>query len=172
LIWRNFPIKVIYQTNEITENKRRKKGDVLMKIYICQVCGHLAFNNLPDTCPVCGAEKDKFLQNDAIFKESIQKSPEAEIKHVPDVTVDKNCSFIPESSCMEVIVRIGKVMHPMEEKHYIRFIDAYQNDNFIARMEFAPWGVFPAACFYLKESGGKITIVENCSIHGYWKSEL
>jgi superoxide reductase len=73
---------------------------------------------------------------------------------------------------MEVIVRIGKVMHPMEEKHYIRFIDAYQNDNFIARMEFAPWGVFPAACFYLKESGGKITIVENCSIHGYWKSEL
>ena len=33
-----------------------------MKIYICQVCGHLAFNNLPDTCPVCGAEKDKFLQ--------------------------------------------------------------------------------------------------------------
>jgi superoxide reductase len=143
-----------------------------MKIYICQVCGHLAFNNLPDTCPVCGAEKDKFLQNDAIFKESIQKSPEAEVKHVPAMTVNKSCSLIPESGCMDVIVRIGKVMHPMEEKHYIRFIDAYQNDKFIARMELTPLGVYPAACFYLKEAGGKITIVENCSIHGYWKSEL
>ena len=143
-----------------------------MKIYICQVCGHLAFNNLPDTCPVCGAEKDKFLQNDAIFKESIQKSPEAEVKHVPAITVNKNCGLIPESSCMEVIVRIGKVMHPMEEKHYIRFIDAYQNDKFIARMELTPLSVYSAACFYLKEAGGKITIVENCNIHGYWKSEI
>ena len=143
-----------------------------MKIYICQVCGHFAFNNLPDACPVCGAEKDKFLQNDAIFKESMQKSPEAEIKHVPAMTVNKSCSLIPESSCMEIIVRIGKVIHPMEEKHYIRFIDAYQNDKFIARMDLTPLNVYPAACFYLKEAGGKITIVENCSIHGYWKSEI
>ena len=33
-----------------------------MKIYICQVCGHIAFNNLQDKCPVCGAEKDKFYK--------------------------------------------------------------------------------------------------------------
>jgi superoxide reductase len=144
-----------------------------MKIYICQVCGHIAFNNLQDKCPVCGAEKDKFLQNDAIFKESIQKSPEAEIKHVPVIAVnDESCSLIPEFSCMDLVVRIGKVMHPMEEKHYIRFIDAYQNDKFIARMELTPLSVYPAACFHLKEAGGKITIVENCSIHGYWKSEI
>jgi len=41
-----------------------------MKIYICQVCGHLEFNNLPDKCPVCGAEKIilqmmRFLKNPA-----------------------------------------------------------------------------------------------------------
>jgi superoxide reductase len=143
-----------------------------MKIYICQICGHIAFNNLPDTCPVCGAGKDKFLQNDAIFKESIQKSPEAEVKHVPAVTVNRSCSLIPESGCTEVIVRIGKTMHPMEEKHYIRFIDAYQEDKFIARMALTPLGVFPAACFYLKEAKGKITIVENCSIHGYWMTAI
>ena len=143
-----------------------------MKIYICQVCGHLAFNNLPDTCPVCSAGENKFLQNDAIFKESSQKSPEAEVKHVPAVTVNKSSNLIPESGCREVMVRIGKVMHPMEEKHYIRFIDAYQNDKFIARTQLTPWGVYPAACSYLKEAGGKITIVENCNIHGYWMSEL
>ncbi len=143
-----------------------------MKIYICQVCGHIEFNNVPDTCPACGAGKDKFLQNDAIFQESIQKSPEAEVKHVPAVTVNKSCSLIPESGCMEVIVRIGKVMHPMDEKHYIRFIDAYQNHKFVARISLMPLSVYPAACFYLKEAGGKITIVENCTIHGYWMSAL
>jgi superoxide reductase len=143
-----------------------------MKIYICQVCGYLAFNALPDKCPVCGVSKENFQQNDSIFEQSIQKSPEAEIKHVPAVKVNKSCDLIPESGCTEVIIRIGKVMHPMEEKHYIRFIDAYQNDKFIARMELAPLGVYPAACFYLKEAVGKITLVENCNIHGYWKSDL
>ena len=143
-----------------------------MKIFICQVCGHIAFNNLPDKCPVCDAEKDKYIQNDAIFKESIVKSPEAEVKHVPAVTVNKSSSLIPESSCREVIVRIGKVIHPMEEKHYIRFIDAYQNDKYIARVALTPLSVYPAACFYLKEASGKITIVENCNIHGYWMSEI
>jgi len=144
-----------------------------MKIYICQVCGHIAFINLPDACPVCGAEKDKFLQNDAIFKESIQKSPEAEIKHMPVIAVnEESCSLIPESACMDVVVRIGEVMHPMDEKHYIRFIDAYKNDKFIARMELTPLTVYPAACFHLKEAGGKITIVENCNIHGYWRTEI
>jgi len=118
----------------------------------------------------CG--KDNFT-NDAIFEESSQKSPEAEIKHVPAITVnDEICSIIPKSGCMDVVAKIGKVIHPMEEKHYIRFIDAYQNDNFIARMQLTPSSVYPAACFHLKEAGGKITVVENCNIHGYWKSEI
>lgn len=143
-----------------------------MKIYICQVCGHIAFNTLPDPCPVCGAEKDKFLQNDAVFKESIQKSPEAEIKHVPAITANNSCSLIQESGCTEVAVRIGKVLHPMEEKHYINFIDAYQNDKFLARVELTPLSLYPAVCFYLKETGGRITVVEHCNIHGYWKMDI
>ena len=143
-----------------------------MKVFICQVCGHLAFNNSPDNCPVCGAPKEKFIQNDNIFKESSQKSPEAEVKHTPAVIVNKSCQLVTESQCTDVIVRIGKVMHPMEEKHYIHFIDAYQNNKFIARTEFGPLNVFPATCFHLKEGSGKITIVENCTVHGYWMSTL
>ncbi len=29
-------------------------------IYVCQVCGHTVEGEAPDTCPVCGREKDKF----------------------------------------------------------------------------------------------------------------
>lgn len=143
-----------------------------MKIFICTVCGHIEFNTAPEKCPVCMAEKEKFEQNDAVFKESIEKSPEAEVKHVPAVTISKQCGLIPESPCVDVNVRIGKTMHPMEEKHFIQFIDCYQNDSYICRVMLTPLNVYPAACFHLKNLSGKITIVENCNIHGYWKTEV
>ena len=28
--------------------------------YVCKVCGHTAAKEAPDTCPICGAPKDKF----------------------------------------------------------------------------------------------------------------
>jgi len=143
-----------------------------MKIFICTVCGHLEFNDVPEKCPVCMAEKDKFKQNDAVFKESSEKSPEAEVKHVPAVTISKECGLIPESPCTDITVRIGKTMHPMEEKHFIQFIDCYQNDSYIGRVMFTPLNIYPAACFHLKNLSGRITVIENCNIHGYWKTDV
>lgn len=143
-----------------------------MKVFICSVCGHIAFNEAPGKCPVCESGKEKYSQNDAIFRESREKSPEAEVKHVPAVTVNKQCGLIPEDSCVDIIVRIGKVLHPMEEKHFITFIDCYQNGTFISRVALTPWGVRPAACFHLKTGSGTITIVEKCNIHGYWMTDV
>ena len=45
-----------------------------MNIFICSVCGHIEFESSPDKCPVCFASQEKFTQNDAIFKESEEKS--------------------------------------------------------------------------------------------------
>jgi len=143
-----------------------------MKIFKCEVCGHIAFNSLPDKCPVCASPKEKYVQNDAIFKESSEKSPEAEVKHIPAITVSKQCGLIPETPCVDIMVRIGKTMHPMEEKHYIMFVECYQDDKYISRVEFTPLSVNPAACFHLKNGSGKITIVENCNIHGYWMADV
>jgi rubrerythrin len=30
--------------------------------YVCQVCGYVSDGILPDTCPVCGAPKDQFVE--------------------------------------------------------------------------------------------------------------
>ncbi len=30
--------------------------------YLCPVCGHIEMGNPPETCPICGAKKDKFTQ--------------------------------------------------------------------------------------------------------------
>jgi rubrerythrin len=31
-------------------------------IYLCPVCGHIELGNPPETCPICGLKKDKFIQ--------------------------------------------------------------------------------------------------------------
>lgn len=141
-----------------------------MKIYICKVCGHIEFNNLPDFCPVCHAPKTSFIQNDKVFIESAEKSKEAAVKHIPEIQVEKVCGLVPEG-CTDVHVRIGKTLHPMEEKHFIQFADCYVDYLYVERIHFTPRGVNPACCFHLKKDSGKITIVENCNIHGYWQSE-
>jgi rubrerythrin len=32
------------------------------KFYLCPVCGHIEVGNPPETCPICGAKGEKFVQ--------------------------------------------------------------------------------------------------------------
>jgi desulfoferrodoxin (superoxide reductase-like protein) len=58
----------------------------------------------------------------------------------------------------------------MEEAHFIQFIDCYVDGKHVSRILLRPQ-VFAAGCFHLKVSGKKVTIVENCNIHGYWMAD-
>ena len=31
------------------------------QVYLCPVCGHIEFGAPPETCPICGTKKDKFI---------------------------------------------------------------------------------------------------------------
>ncbi|MBD3391747.1 MAG: hypothetical protein GF418_06775 [Chitinivibrionales bacterium] len=139
-----------------------------MSVYICNACGHIEFGSAPEKCPVCGATK--FTQNDNIFKESEEKSKEASAKHIPAITVKKECALIPNAGCVDVLVVIGEKIHPMEEKHFIQFIDCYVDDAYVSRQYLTP-GVNPGSLFHLKANGSKVRIVENCNVHGYWTAE-
>jgi superoxide reductase len=140
-----------------------------VKIYLCSTCGYVSFSTAPEQCPVCGSPADKFDQKDNLFTESQEKSPEAAVKHIPVVTVVKECKLVG-GSCVDVLVKIGEVAHPMEEKHFIQFIDCYVDDRFIARMHLTPQS-YAAAVFHLKTTGSKIRVVEHCNIHGWWQTE-
>ena len=142
-----------------------------MSIYICEVCGHISFGNAPETCPVCFSTKDKFVQNDKVFEESKAKSPEADAKHVPFVVVEKKCGLVQDAPCVDAHIKIGKVTHPMEEKHYITFIDCYLDGVYAARAMLTPNGINPATALHIKSSAKKLTVIERCNIHGYWMSE-
>lgn len=140
-----------------------------MSINVCSVCGHVVFGNAPDNCPVCFAPKDKFKQNDNLFKESKEKSPEGAVKHTPVVNVSKECKLIG-GSCIDVTVKVGEVAHPMEEKHSIQFIDCYADDKYITRIHLTP-SVFAAGAVHIKSGASKFKAVEFCNLHGYWEVE-
>ncbi len=143
-----------------------------MDIFVCKTCGHLAFGEAPDNCPVCNMPKDAFESKNNVFVESKEKSPEAEVKHVPSVKVVKTCGLIPEDTCTDVHVRVGEVLHPMTEGHLITFIDCYVNDVYSGRAMFTANSINPAAAFHIKETSGTVRLVERCNIHGYWMTEV
>ena len=141
-----------------------------MSAFICSECGHVEFTEVTGTCAVCKSLSGKYGRNDRIFEESAEKSKEAAVKHIPAVTVNKTCGLIPDQGCVDVIVRIGATLHPMESAHFIQFIDCYVDGKFVSRVSLSP-GVYAAGCFHLKVKGAKVLIVENCNLHGYWKTE-
>jgi superoxide reductase len=140
-----------------------------MNIFICGKCGHIEFGQAA-ACPVCASPAESFKRNDNVFKEAEEKSKEAAVKHIPAITINKQCGLIPEAGCMDISVRIGKTLHPMEEKHFINFIDCYIDDRHVGRAFLSP-KLNPAACFHLKVFGSKVTIVEYCNLHGHWKAD-
>lgn len=77
-------------------------------------------------------------------------------KHVPVI----------EASANGIMVKVGSVEHPMEEKHSIRFIEVLTKDQ-VLRAELEP-GQKPVAEFSIKLEE-VIEVREYCNLHGLWK---
>jgi len=144
-----------------------------MKGWVCQVCGHVEFReNPPDFCPVCHAPKEKFRFDEKAVQVTgnLGLLTDLEKKHVPVIRIDRNCGS-SAGGCVEVCVSVGEVLHVMEEKHFIGFIDFYLDDQHLARTSMTPGKINPGACVYLKAAGKSIKAVEWCNVHGRWQAE-
>ena len=141
-----------------------------MSVFICEGCGHVAFGGAPESCPVCGAPKSSFKQNDKVFEESAEKSKEGAVKHIPAVIVNKKCGLIPENDCIDIIVRVGETLHPMTPEHYIQFITCYVNNEYRGTTLLTP-EMNASVIFHLQNTTGNVQIVASCNLHGFWKTE-
>jgi len=121
----------------------------LNQIYKCEICGNIVeVVHTGKGQLVCCGQPMKLLQEN-----TTDASTE---KHVPVI----------EKSGSKVTVKVGSVTHPMEEKHYIEFIELLA-DGKIFRKFLNP-GEKPEATFEIQADN--ITAREYCNIHGLWKA--
>ena len=62
-------------------------------------------------------------------------------------------------------VTVGSTLHPMEEKHYIEWIELLAGGK--AYRQFLNPGDAPEAVFCVKADS--VTAREHCNVHGLWK---
>lgn len=144
-----------------------------MDIFVCGRCGYIAFEKAPESCPVCGAKKDAFSQDNAAIKKPVDPAnlSELEKKHIPIIKISKQCGLVGPG-CVDANIKVGEILHPMTAGHYITYIDIYLNKSFVARYHLNPENINPVLGIHLKVSSGKLTVLENCNLHGRWMAEV
>ncbi|HNX90927.1 MAG TPA: desulfoferrodoxin [Candidatus Omnitrophota bacterium] len=122
----------------------------LRDIYKCTLCGHVvevAKEGAP-TLVCCGKQ---------MVKLEAKTADTGKEKHVPVVSDIAN----------GVRVVVGSVEHPMEEKHYIKFIEVLTADK-VLRAELKA-GMKPAAEFLVNKND-IVGVREYCTVHDLWKA--
>ena len=137
------------------------------KLFVCSGCGHIEFGVAPAACPVC-ANKTYTENPNAIM--SAEK--EGKEKHVPVLGFNAQCGLIP-GDCKDVLVKVGSVPHPMQDDHWIMWVDVYLDKRWTERCIFAPQALQAAAVIHFKNSvTGTVTVIEHCNKHGSWMATI
>lgn len=120
------------------------------QIYKCNVCGNIVevLHEGVGTLVCCGQEMQLHVE---------KKEEEGNEKHLPVVEVNGN----------KITVKVGSVEHPMEEAHYIEWIEVINGDE--SKKVFLKAGQTPQAEFTF-ENIGELRVREYCNIHGLWET--
>ncbi|PKK89968.1 MAG: desulfoferrodoxin [Candidatus Wallbacteria bacterium HGW-Wallbacteria-1] len=120
----------------------------VFEVYKCDKCGNVVevTHGGPGALVCCGEEMKHLAAN------TVDAAKE---KHVP--VAHEGEGFIT--------VKVGSVAHPMEEKHYIEFIEVI-TDKSVCRKYLKP-GDAPEAEFRIQ---GDVVIRAYCNLHGLWKA--
>ncbi|MGD8757470.1 MAG: desulfoferrodoxin [Deltaproteobacteria bacterium] len=119
-----------------------------LQVYRCDVCGNIV--------EVLHAGKGELVCCKQPMKLLVEGSVDAaQEKHVP----------VLEKTATGVKAKVGSIPHPMEEKHYIEWIEVIADGR--AYRQFLKPSDVPEATFNIE--AGQITAREYCNLHGLWK---
>lgn len=120
----------------------------LKQIYKCNVCGNIVevLHTGVGQLVCCGQHME--------LKEE-KTEEEGQEKHLPVI----------EKTEKGVKVKVGSVEHPMEDEHYIEWIQIIADGK--SCRKFLKPGDKPEAKFETKE---KVEAREYCNVHGLWKT--
>ncbi len=120
-----------------------------LQVYKCDLCGNIVevLHGGGGELVCCGQPMKHFKEN------TVDAAKE---KHVPVV----------EKTAEGFKVKVGSVAHPMEEKHWIEWVELIA-DGKVYRQFLNP-GQPPEAIFCIKAD--KVAAREYCNLHGLWKA--
>jgi len=120
-----------------------------LEIYKCEICGNIVeVMHAGEGELVCCGEPMKLMVENTVDA--------AKEKHVPVI----------ETVSGGIKVKVGSAAHPMEDKHYIEWIEVIADGK--AYRQFLKPGEKPEASFAI--TAGNIQAREYCNLHGLWKS--
>ena len=120
-----------------------------MEVYKCEVCGNIV--------EVLHGGDGELVCCDQPMKLQTENTVDAaKEKHVP--VIEK----VPGG----FKVKVGSAAHPMEEKHFIEWIQIIAAGK--TYRQFLNPGQTPAATFMVEAA--TVTVREYCSLHGLWKA--
>jgi len=122
-----------------------------LEVYRCKHCG-----NMVEVMVGGGAEL--VCCGEEMHLEAEGTVDAAREKHVPVI----------EKTATGYKVSVGAVLHPMETKHWIQWIELVADG--VSYTKFLNPGDTPVAEFCIQAS--KVTAREYCNLHGHWKAEL
>ena len=119
-----------------------------LQVYKCVACGHaVEILTAGDGSLACCGKPMEHL--------AVKSADQGKEKHVP--VIEKfNGGFK---------VKVGSIPHPMEEKHFIQWIEIIA-DGKVYRQSLTP-GQAPEAVFNL--TADNVTAREYCNLHGVWE---
>ena len=121
-----------------------------LQVYKCELCGNIVAMLVASKGELVCCGQPMKLQDETTVDA-------AKEKHVPVIEkIDGGYK-----------VKVGSVAHPMEEKHYIQWIELVAGDK--AYLEFLKPGQTPEAVF--KIDAASVTAREYCNLHGQWKAQ-
>ena len=120
-----------------------------LEVYRCNICGNIVMVlHAGRGQLVCCNQPMELLQENT--------TDAAQEKHVPVI----------EKVEGGYKVKVGSVPHPMEEKHYIEWIELQADGK--SYLQFLNPGEAPEAFF--KVEAEKVSAREYCNLHGLWKA--
>jgi len=119
-----------------------------LQIYKCAVCGNIVevLHGGAGQLVCCGEPMELLSEKTADTGKE---------KHVPVI----------EKTADGYEVTVGSTLHPMEEKHYIEWIELLADGK--AYRQFLNPGDAPKAAF--KVQAASVSAREHCNVHGLWK---
>lgn len=120
-----------------------------LEIFRCKSCGHIVevLHAGGGELVCCGAPMERLAEN------TVDASKE---KHVPVI----------EKIAGGYLVKVGGVAHPMEEKHFIEWVELLADGK--AYRQFLKPGDKPEAKFLVEAA--TVSAREFCNLHGVWKA--